>query len=47
MHKKTATALAFTAVSKEDQTALNKLVETVNTNYLERFDEVCFSFQLV
>jgi large subunit ribosomal protein L7Ae len=40
VHKKTATALAFTNVHKEDQSALNKLIETVNSNYIERFDEI-------
>jgi len=40
VHKKTATALAFTTVRKEDQSALNKLVETINSNYSERFDEI-------
>ena len=38
--KKTATALALTNVKKEDQAALNKLVETVNTNYTDRFSEI-------
>ncbi len=41
VHKKTATAVALTDVKKEDQAALNKLIETVNTNYTERFEEVC------
>eukprot|EP00047_Mylnosiga_fluctuans_P011734 m.22617 g.22617 ORF g.22617 m.22617 type:complete len:151 (+) comp3777_c0_seq1:717-1169(+) len=40
VHKKTATALALTSVKKEDQASLNKIVETVNTNYLERYDEI-------
>mmetsp|Transcript_20188 Transcript_20188/g.48123 ORF Transcript_20188/g.48123 Transcript_20188/m.48123 type:complete len:263 (+) Transcript_20188:23-811(+) len=39
VHKKTATALALTAVRPEDQGALAKLVDAVKANYNDRFDE--------
>ena len=40
MHKKTATALAITNVRKEDQPAFNKLIESVNASFTEKFDTV-------
>ena len=38
--KKTATALAFTSVRKEDFAEFSKVVDTVKTNFLERYDEL-------
>jgi len=40
VHKKTATALCFTAVRSEDKSTLANLCEAVKTNYNERFDEI-------
>eukprot|EP00118_Oscarella_pearsei_P028750 m.2839 g.2839 ORF g.2839 m.2839 type:complete len:267 (+) comp8930_c0_seq1:249-1049(+) len=40
VHKKTATAVAFTATQPEDRNSLNVLVDSVKTNYLDRFDEI-------
>ena len=40
VHKKTSTVLAFTHVNKEDEPALAKLVESVKTNYNDRFEEI-------
>ena len=40
VHKKTATALAFTDVRAEDKAALSKITEAVHANYNEKFDEV-------
>lgn len=40
VHKKTATALCFTGVRPEDKHSLNNLVESVKTNYNDRFDEI-------
>eukprot|EP00126_Sphaerothecum_destruens_P015582 Sdes_comp9604_c0_seq2m1090 len=40
VHKKTATALAFTDVRAEDKSALQKLCEAVKANYNDKFDEV-------
>lgn len=39
VHMKTATAVAFTGVRREDEGAFAKLVEAVRANYNERFDE--------
>jgi len=39
VHKKTATALAFTEIRKEDQAAFNKLKESIKTNFNDRFVE--------
>merc|ERR1711994_982513 len=39
VHRKTTTCLAITNVESTDRTALNKLVETVKTNYNERAEE--------
>jgi len=39
-HKKNATAVAITGVRPADQGQLAKLIDTVKTNYNERFDEV-------
>ena len=38
--KKTATALAFTSVRKEDVAEFSKVVDTVKTNFLDRYDEL-------
>lgn len=40
VHKKTATALCFTAVRSEDKNTFANLCEAVKTNYNERFDEI-------
>merc|ERR1712108_113535 len=40
VHRKTTTCLAITNVESTDRTALNKLVETVKTNYNERAEEI-------
>ncbi|XP_065193258.1 large ribosomal subunit protein eL8-like [Sycon ciliatum] len=40
VHKKTATAVAFTGVKTEDRSALNNIVEASKTNYLDRFDQI-------
>jgi large subunit ribosomal protein L7Ae len=40
VNKKNATALALTAVNKEDEASLAKLVEAVRTNYNGRFEEI-------
>merc|ERR1712241_400497 len=40
VHRKTTTCLAITNVGSTDRTALNKLVETVKTNYNERAEEI-------
>merc|ERR1712225_72814 len=38
--KKTATALALTTVNKDDRAEFSKLVETIKTNFLDRYDEL-------
>merc|ERR1712098_162823 len=40
VHRKTCTTVAFTDVNNEDKGAMSKLVETVRTNYNDRFDEI-------
>merc|ERR1712198_520862 len=40
VHKKTATAVALTSVKPEDKHSLEKVCESVKTNYNERFDEI-------
>jgi len=40
VHKKTATALAFTGVRKEDEGAMSKLVDNVRSNFNDRGDEL-------
>lgn len=40
VHKKTATAVALTGVRAEDKHSLEKIAESVKTNYNERFDEI-------
>merc|ERR1712071_297585 len=40
VHKKTATAVALTTVKPEDKHSLDKISESVKTNYNERFDEI-------
>jgi len=40
VHKKTATAVAITAVKPEDKNSLDKLCEAVKTNYNERVEEI-------
>lgn len=39
VHKKTATALAFTDVKPEDKQSLAALVSSIKTNFNDRFDE--------
>jgi len=38
VHRKTSTAIALTQVNPEDKGTLNKLIETVRTNFNERYD---------
>eukprot|EP00339_Tiarina_fusa_P006475 CAMPEP_0117029732 /NCGR_PEP_ID=MMETSP0472-20121206/21502_1 /TAXON_ID=693140 ORGANISM="Tiarina fusus, Strain LIS" /NCGR_SAMPLE_ID=MMETSP0472 /ASSEMBLY_ACC=CAM_ASM_000603 /LENGTH=258 /DNA_ID=CAMNT_0004737575 /DNA_START=132 /DNA_END=911 /DNA_ORIENTATION=+ len=38
--KKTATAVAFTDVRKEDRAEFGKIVETIKVNFLDRYDEL-------
>merc|ERR1712187_62372 len=38
--RKTTSCLAITAVDSNDRSSLSKLVETVKTNYNDRFDEI-------
>merc|ERR1712137_498911 len=38
--KKTATALAFTTVNKDSQNDFAKVVDTIKTNFLDRYDEL-------
>ena len=38
--KKTATALAFTTVKKDSQADFAKIVDTIKTNFLDRYDEL-------
>lgn len=40
VHRKTCTTLAIQNVDNSDRANLAKLVETVKTNYNERFDEI-------
>merc|ERR1712019_135204 len=40
VHKKTATAVAITAVKPEDKSSLDKLCEACNSNYAERVDTI-------
>merc|ERR1711936_579459 len=40
VRRKTTSCLAITNVESSDRTALNKLVETVKTNYNERAEEI-------
>merc|ERR1712071_534409 len=40
VHKKTATAVCVTATRQEDKHSLEKVAESVKTNYNERFDEI-------
>merc|ERR1712029_347177 len=40
VRRKTTSCLAITKVESSDRTALNKLVETVKTNYNERAEEI-------
>merc|ERR1712189_162725 len=40
VHRKTCTTVAFTDVNNEDKGAMSKLVETVRTNYNDRYDEI-------
>eukprot|EP00286_Rhodomonas_abbreviata_P018222 CAMPEP_0181309210 /NCGR_PEP_ID=MMETSP1101-20121128/11892_1 /TAXON_ID=46948 /ORGANISM="Rhodomonas abbreviata, Strain Caron Lab Isolate" /LENGTH=262 /DNA_ID=CAMNT_0023415679 /DNA_START=29 /DNA_END=817 /DNA_ORIENTATION=+ len=40
VHKKTATALAFTGVRKEDEGAMSKLVDNVRSNFNDRGEEL-------
>merc|ERR1712110_999101 len=38
--KKTATALAFTTVEKDSKADFAKVVDTIKTNFLDRYDEL-------
>ncbi|KAI0244400.1 60S ribosomal protein L8, partial [Massospora cicadina] len=40
VHKKTATALAITEVKEADKATLASLVQAVNANYLDKFEEI-------
>ncbi|CAD7675307.1 unnamed protein product [Nyctereutes procyonoides] len=40
VHRKTCTTVAFTQVNSEDKRALAKLVETIRTNYNDRYHEI-------
>ena len=40
MHKKTATAVCMTATRSEDKQNMEKICESVKSNYNERIDEI-------
>ncbi|VDK34053.1 unnamed protein product, partial [Taenia asiatica] len=40
VHRKTCTCLAFTTVKSEDKPRLAKIVQTVKTNFNDRYDEI-------
>lgn len=40
VHHKTATCVALTNVKKADESSFQKLVDTLNTGYKDRFDEI-------
>lgn len=40
VHRKTSSCVALANVNPEDRASLNKLVEAVNANYKDRFDEI-------
>jgi large subunit ribosomal protein L7Ae len=40
VHRKTFTTVAFTQVNSEDKGALAKLVESIRTNYNDRYDKI-------
>jgi large subunit ribosomal protein L7Ae len=40
VHRKTTSCLALSTINPEDRSQLNKLVDAVNTNYKDRFDEI-------
>lgn len=40
VRRKTATALAITDVESQDRTALNKIIESIKTNYNDRYEEI-------
>nr|XP_045218488.1 60S ribosomal protein L7a-like [Macaca fascicularis] len=40
VHRKRGTAVAFTQVNLEDKGALTELVETIRTNYNDRYNEI-------
>jgi len=40
VHRKTCTSLAITNVNPEDKSNLSKIVESVRTNFNDRFDEI-------
>jgi len=40
VHRKTTAAVALTSVNPEDKSSLSKLIESVNTNYKDRFEEI-------
>jgi len=40
VHRKTCTAIALTNVNPDDKSNMSKIVETVRTNFNDRFDEI-------
>ncbi|XP_037583899.1 60S ribosomal protein L7a-like [Cebus imitator] len=40
VHRKTCTTVTFTHINPEDKGALAKLVETIRTNYNDKYDEI-------
>ncbi|XP_039253841.1 large ribosomal subunit protein eL8-like [Styela clava] len=40
VHRKTCTCVAITDVNNEDKSGLSKLIDTVRTNYNDRFEEI-------
>ena len=40
VHQKTATALALTAIKNEDKLEFSQLVESIKSNFNDRFDDV-------
>ncbi|XP_037597835.1 60S ribosomal protein L7a-like [Cebus imitator] len=41
VHRKTCITVTFTQVNSEDKGALAKLVEAIQNNYNDRYDEIC------
>lgn len=40
IHKKTATALAITDVREQDEAALASLIQAINVNFTDKFEEI-------